>query len=345
MVQAATLAGVPAELLHMAAARPHWSIVIQDRQLDKRALLKLQVQQIIQSVQHRRWAWFFSIILSSIVFIFFGVALWQDWRALDLRAFQFRYGMLAVSWLAHGGGTLLGIWTWAWLMRQMGYAIPFKRHIKVYTRSTLARRLPGFVWWIAGRAYMYDRNGVSKLDTSAGAMLEMLITTAAALGVAILTAGFSSGAERSISVPILLALFGVCAGLLHPRLFELVRRRIPRAQPPRRVAWSQLLLLFGCEMAVIALGGLALYFMLAAIYQVESTALAGAMQGWALTIVSGTILFWLPFDFGLSSGLLALALSIFIPMPAALVVTVAWRCWTGLCELIWGLLGLAVRSE
>ena len=56
------------------------------------------------------------------------------------------------------------------------------------------------------------------------------------------------------------------------------------------------------------------------------------------------MLFWLPIDFGLSSGLLVLILGTFLPLPVALVSAIAWRFWVGVCELLWALLGLLVSS-
>ena len=318
--------------------------LLQDTETNRRALLPGRYQRFVQSLQRKRWQWLIGLILGVLVYSYIASRLWRDWQSFDLAAFQLRYSLLGLSWLAQAMGILVAMWTWALLMRQMGYVIPFKRHVKVYTATNLARRLPGLVWWVVGRAYMYDRNGVSKLETSAGAMLEMVLTTTAALSIAIVTSVVAGSPLQKVSPVVLLALLAVLVVLLHPRLFEIARRRLRTSATIPRIKWHQLLLLFGYEVIVVALGGIALYMMIAAIYQATPAVLIAAIQGWALTVVSGSLLFWLPFDFGLSSGLLAVILGAFMPTPVALVVVVAWRFWAGVCELIWGLFGLIVGS-
>jgi len=76
---------------------------------------------------------------------------------------------------------------------------------------------------------------------------------------------------------------------------------------------------------------------------VRSGGLAGAITGWALTIVASSVFFWLPFDLGFSSGVLTVAISMFVPAPVALVTVVTWRLWVGVCELVWSVLGLATQ--
>ncbi len=318
--------------------------MIHDAGTNNHTLIATCYRRFTRSVRDKRWQWAGGLIIGIVIYAYIAVRLWHDWSTLDLSAFQFRYSLLALSCLAQGGGTLVAIWTWMILLREMGYPIPFTRHVKVYTMSNLARRLPGFGWWVVGRAYMYDRDGVGKLETSAGAMLEMVLTTTAALCIAILTMAVSGTMAQNVSPFVLLALLTVLVSVLHPQIFALVRRRLRVSEAVPPIKWPQLLLLLACQGLVVALGGLALYWMLAAIHNVAPAALFGVIQGWALTIVSLSMLFWLPIDFGLSSGLLVLILGTFLPLPVALVSAIAWRFWVGVCELLWALLSLLLPS-
>lgn len=307
---------------------------------DKRSMVAAQGKRLISSIRTRRWQWLAGLVIGGTIYSYIGLRLWRDWRTLDLSMFQLRPGPLMLSWTAHTVGTLIAICTWMLLLRQMGYPLPLRRHIKVYTASSLARRVPGFVWWLVGRAYMYDRDGISKLETSAGALLEMLLIAAGATAVALLTMVLSVGTSQAVSPLVLAGLFVVLAALLHPRLFALIRRKLTLTVDLPAISWWQLVLWLINEMLVVTLGGTALYFMLTAVYPVPPAALLGAVQGWALLVVSGMLLVWLPVDFGISNGVLVLILSVFLPAPVAIVVVVIWHCWVAVCELLWGVFGL-----
>jgi hypothetical protein len=312
---------------------------------DKRSLITAQYQRLMNSIRSKRWQWLAGLAICAVVYGYIGLRLWRDWRTLDLSMFQLRPGPLFFSWAAHGIGTLIAISTWMLLLRQMGYALPLRRHIKVYTTSNLVRRLPGFVWWVVGRAYMYDHDGVSKLETSAGSLLEMILISAGATAVALLTMLLSFGTPQAVNPLVLAGLLIALGALLQPRLFALIRRRLTLAADLPSISWRRLAFWLINEMLVVTLGGLALYFMLAAIYPVTAVAALGAIQGWALMVVSGMLLVWLPIDFGISNGVLVLILSVFLPAPVAFVVVVIWRCWVAVCELLWGVFGLLLPAS
>lgn len=317
--------------------------MIRNNELHLRQMIETRVRRLLRSMQAKRWQWAAGLLICAALYGYVGLRLWRDWRGLDLSVFQLHYLPLGMSLLVQGAGTLLAIWTWMLLLRQMGYPIPFKRHIRVYTTTNLARRLPGFVWWVVGRAYMYDRDGVSKLETSAGSALEMILGAAAAAAVSAVMLLTTSLGDHQVNSVVVIAMLVALMSLLHPRLFSWLRARLGLSSAIPMIGWGHLLFWLVCQMMVIVTGGLALYWMLVAIYPIPTTAVFGAILGWSLTILSGSILFWLPIDFGISGAVMLLILSSFLPTPVALVVVVAWRCWVIICELIWGVCGLLMR--
>jgi len=300
-------------------------------------------RRLILSIQAKRWQWAAGVLIGIAIYSYIGLRLWRDWSKFDLSVLQFRYEFLGLSWLAHSAGTLLAIWTWMLLLRQLGRPVPFTRHLKVYTAANLARRLPGFVWWLVGRAYMYDHDGVDKRETVAASVLETVLIATAACTVVAISMAFPGLGTTFVSPFILIVLLVGFACLLHPRFIQMVWRRLHISDTMPRLSWRKILQVFGCEMLVVLLGGVALFLMLAAIYPVRSGGLAGAITGWALTIVASSVFFWLPFDLGFSSGVLTVAISMFVPAPVALVTVVTWRLWVGVCELVWSVLGLATQ--
>ncbi|NWG21519.1 MAG: hypothetical protein HXY39_14505 [Chloroflexi bacterium] len=59
-------------------------------------------------------------------------------------------------------------------------------------------------------------------------------------------------------------------------------------------------------------------------------------------MVTGSLLFWIPFDLGVTSGVLVIILSTMMPAPQALLILVIWRVWGMLVDLTWGAAGLTL---
>jgi hypothetical protein len=92
----------------------------------------------------------------------------------------------------------------------------------------------------------------------------------------------------------------------------------------------------------ILLGGVTLFFFCRSFGVIDNTILLLMVQYWALVVVSGTLVAWLPFDIGAMNGIIILALASFMPMPQAIAMLVAWRIWLTIIEMLWGGVGLVL---
>lgn len=268
----------------------------------------------------------------------------RDWRTLSLNDIRLNGWMLAACFAVQSVGILLGMYVWTLMLQQLGYRIGMRQHFKNYMLSNLARYIPGFVWGIVGRAYLYERDGGAKLDISLASVLEMVIFGMAGAIVALAALALPGSRGEGFSPLLLLGLVALCGVLAHPRVSGAVSRRLQARYPERQINlhWYHLPLWTLLNVVTVALGSWTLYWFCQALYPDTGNILVPAVQGWALTVVSGSLLFWMPIEVGISSGVLVLLLATAMPLPHALMTMVAWRVWNGLVSLVFGLAGLGL---
>ena len=296
-------------------------------------------QQLPRSVRLLIGLALFTLVNGLIIYY-----LLRDWRTLSLDDIRLNGWALAACFLVQSTGVLMGMYVWTLMLQQFGYRIGMRQHFKNYMLSNLARYIPGFVWGIVGRAYLYERNGGAKLDISLASVLEMVIFGVAGALVALAALALPGSHGEDFNPLLLLGLVALCGVLAHPRVVGFVARRLQARYPERQInlQWYHLPLWTALNVATVALGSWALYLFCLGLYPQTGSMLVPAVQGWALTVVSGSLLFWLPVEIGISSGVLVLLLATAMPLPHALMTMVAWRVWNGLVNLIFGLAGLGL---
>ena len=50
--------------------------------------------------------------------------------------------------------------TWAAIMESLGASLPYSTHLRYYCLANVGKRLPGTIWYVAGRGLLYARDGV-----------------------------------------------------------------------------------------------------------------------------------------------------------------------------------------
>lgn len=285
-----------------------------------------------------RIRWLIGGFLVSFILILIAYRVYRDWRALAKYQLSFRYPYLFASLLPQILGLLLAVYSWGLIIRQLGGPRRFKANLRIYSYSNIAKVLPGSIWFILGRVYLLEREGVNRLVASTAAILEWLLLGMAGASLCLLTLPFNKGLLLDLRFLILLALLGVIA--VHPRVFNSVANfvigKISQGRNEQvRVGLHDTFLWFSLDMIVIALGGLALFFVVNTVYPVSVTYLSATMGAWAITVATSNLLFWLPGTIVLKEGIMILFLSSAFPTSIALVIAVLWRIWLILCDLLW----------
>ncbi len=312
--------------------------------ISERPPLQVRARKWITAFQQSRWQWvvigLFFVLLNGYILY----RLYQDWG--QIRALEWPRPNIALLGLAAAvqfSGALLLVYSWTYVLRQFGYEVSFRRHFRVYMLSNLARKIPGFGWNIVSRVYMYRRDSGDVVKVTATSLAETAIFGVAAAVVALL-ALLLPGSQADFLHPGILA--GVIVGfvaLVPSPLFRPVLRWLNKGQAPEhQLRWPHLLSWAGMNVVVTLLGGLTLYLFCQAFGMIGPGDYALILQCWALTVVVGALLFWLPASTGVSNSMTVVILATLMPMPQALLLMVLWRIWINLTEIAWGGLSMLV---
>ncbi len=306
--------------------------------------LRSAAQRFRTSFQSRRWQWLLGLAFFLLVNGYIGYRLYQDREQIaQLRNVQIEPIWLGLAFAVQTAGMLIAVGGWGGMLRRSGYGIPLRTHFRIYALSNLAARLPGIGMVAVSRAFLYGQRGVDGVQVAVLALLEPPVFGFAGLIVALVTF-MVPGSTRDYANPWLLA--GVLAALLlllpSPLFRRLLDWLVARHPAAATLRWQHLLIWAVRNIATIILGGLALYFVCRSVSFIPESALIPLVQCWALLVVTGSLLFWIPFDLGVTSGVLVIILSTMMPAPQALLILVIWRVWGMLVDLTWGAAGLTL---
>jgi glycosyltransferase 2 family protein len=261
-----------------------------------------------------------------------GLLLYRE-RAL-LLTFQWQLDPLFLSG-AFGlffAGLVIATLTWATLMRRLGSTLPYTTHIDHYCLSQLAKRLPGTLWYLAGRSYLYKQDGESLRLVTFASSIELFITILSGSLTSLLFAGYSLSKQTPFPWGwVLVSVLGLL--FLHPKPLHYLLRRFNIVETPR-LHYAQLLLWVGLYSLIWILGGAVLYMVSRTVTPISLTELPYFIGSWSLVGTLSILVFFLPSNLGFTEVGLSLLLSPIIPSSLAVIVAVANRIFLLCCELV-----------
>jgi len=307
---------------------------------------------ILTRISLRQWALFLKrngglIKLSSMIFIglgftFVGYRLIRSWPELSDYRFRFHPGYFLLSLLLYSVGLMAAVLCWGLILRRLGEEVSFRRNIKLYCYSNLAKNVPGKVWYALGRVYLYEREGVAKTVTAMAIALELGLFVLAGSLLAGLMLPFSSVDLTGRDYAFIALL--LCAGaiLMHPPIFNRFANFIVKRQKedvdPIAVGFGDIVIWLLLNSAVLVIAGVALFCVMNAFYPTAAENLLTLIGAWALSAAAGNLIFWMPSGLGVNEGMLALVISSFAPFPIAVAAAIIWRAWGFFCEACWVLI-------
>jgi uncharacterized membrane protein YbhN (UPF0104 family) len=132
----------------------------------------------------RRWL---QIIVTLLVVIFFGIALYDIIPKVLSYPWNLQPGYLLIAsvlLIARGPVPVYGWWA---ILKQLGYALPWRPATRILYYSAMAGYLPGSVWHAVSRVYLAEKEGIPRTITTVSVVLESVLILLAALVVAALS--------------------------------------------------------------------------------------------------------------------------------------------------------------
>jgi uncharacterized membrane protein YbhN (UPF0104 family) len=261
----------------------------------------------------------------------------EDWSAF--------LGGLVIGFLLYPVSLVVQAFVWQLTIVRLAEVKGGWWDLEIYAYTHLVRRLPGAVWYLAGRTAMYRGRGVGAGVTLAASGVEwlLLMLAAALVYVAFTVAGGASfGAGLTVAAVLLIVAAlviqrSLMAGTRIRRLPVLRQKleNVPLERLPRETDIVLWLVLYG---VCYLIGGAILLVLIQGVVPDSTMGLGDATRVWALA--GGTSLLFstvIPAGLGVRELTLTVLLAPFASTAAAILAAVLLRLLFISGDLVWGL--------
>ncbi|MFL5733897.1 MAG: hypothetical protein ACJ78Q_11930 [Chloroflexia bacterium] len=291
---------------------------------------------MLQSPGVRRRVQVLAVVL---VVFFFGLAVYSQVPLILSYNWSFDpayFALAAILLVARGPVQVLPWWA---IMRRLGYALPFRKSIRILYHSALARYLPGQMWYAVSRVYLAEKEEVPRLVTAVSMGLEIALLVASAALVSSLSLLVWPNAPVWLGA---IVLVGFLALVLQPRLFFRVLNRVlvRLGRQPLAVELSGLDMLHLLAPFVFnwLVYGAMSFALTASLYPALPLQQAPGLAGlYTAAWLVGFLTIVVPQGLVVREGIIFTSLTTLlgVPAPVATAAALLSRLWTMLGEAIW----------
>lgn len=283
-------------------------------------------------------------VMAGLMIVIMALLVWQSRVALlaVLRTARYEYFAWAfVIYTISIGPTALG---WHLVMRHLGGPDDFILNLKIYVYTLAGRRLPGTLWYIAGRAVLYKRLGVSRRASSLASGIEVIlsIVSGSIIGAPALFSQIGVS-PASIMTFALIELIGL--SLLYPSVLHWLLARFGYQVEPGRLTVPRILAWLGAYVGTWISGGLVAFTVVSALHPLDLSQIPLIISLWALAGTAAFVTFLLPNNLGAQEITLSVLLSGIVPLPVAIASAVLLRVLTTIFDVMWSSLFLWEKNE
>ncbi len=284
------------------------------------------------------------------IFVFLGRMVWDHWSQLKGAPFTFEAFPLFLATLLFAFSYFIQIWAWYLITLKLKIALSPSETLKTWFYSQLGKYLPGKMWVLLGRVYFYESRGKSKKSISVALYFEMvtMIMAAGLIFLASLLLFKEIGSSSSgIHSGWLALLFSIGFLSLHPRVLEKILNwtlvRLKREPLTLSISYFDILwILFICIVSWVV-GGVGFYLFVDSLYPISSKYVVFLTGALAISSTLGLVAIFAPGGLGVREGVLVYLLSMMMPAPVAVIISVLTRLWMTLIEI--GLIGVIYSTS
>ncbi len=278
-----------------------------------------------------------TTVLIVITLAILGYLVYRQWDVIINYHWQLRPLPILSSFFFYSVALFWVAMIWGWVMNSLGPRLSFRKHIRYYLLSNIAKRIPGTIWYVASRLQFYVADGLEIKVTAVASAVEMVLISLAGILV-VLVSATQTLARYHISPFVLVAVFILGLALIHPRVIRWILRR--RNIEPRAMSYRRILLGILAYVISWVLGGVILFAIGNIIYPIPVENLPYFITTWSVVGIISSLLFFSPSNFGVTEIGLSLLLSTVVPSSIAVLIALAARVILMAYDVLWAGLSL-----
>ena len=279
-----------------------------------------------------------SIAILLIIVYFFGRVIDREWGKISGYNWSPHLSWLLLSILILFIVYLMAAFGWTLVLWMIGGRIGWVRGFYIFLLSIFGRYIPGGVWSVLGRVYLCRLEGIPDSRSSMSILLEQAYPIVSASIVFAASLLFWSDTRTVARMLPLLILLPTSFVFLHPKPFlsivNPILTRFGRGPLDISLTFNNMIILTFYYLFYWIVAGIAFYFFIRAFFPLELYYIPILSGMYAISFTAGYLSFFTPAGLGVREGILTLLLSLFIPTPVAIGVTLLSRLWLIGVELI-----------
>ncbi|MFX1411326.1 MAG: lysylphosphatidylglycerol synthase domain-containing protein [Promethearchaeota archaeon] len=271
----------------------------------------------------------------GLALLVIGSTVYHNWAEFQAFSWQLNPLPLVGAGVALVLAFGLNILTWYLISRVFGSRVGFWKDLEIYSFSTVIRRLPGIIWQLAGRTYLYHQAETTLAVPLWGTLWEIFVQVSSGMLLMALMLVLSPQLRAEFPGGMWALLFLIPIGwfTLRPRdAVSLVRRIVPKMTGEPNLTWHDVSVWTGLYVLSWILGGAILYFLICALDPQPWTLLPVFAGLVATSGVLSLLAAPIPGGLGVREISLLLLLQLYVQSPVAVAAVVMLRMWLLLGE-------------
>ena len=229
---------------------------------------------------------------------------------------------------------------WVAIIQKLGGRTDILNHFRIFCLANAARRLPGTLWYVGGRAVLYRQSDIPAKTVVIASGIEVVVIWCSGI-LAALPLVFVTRPEYVW--PWSVAALGLLVAILNPRVLRwALLRASPEWQPGRSGLLHVYMWILGDAVGWFV-GGLFLFAILTVYQSLPLTAIPVTIGAWTIAGTISMLVFFLPSNFGITEVTLVALLSGLVPTAVAVLAALSARILATLLDLVWGGVALLLQ--
>lgn len=284
-----------------------------------------------------------ALLVISVCFFFLGKTLYGNLAQISSHQWQLRPVPLLASFVLLGANLAVSALVWKMILNLFGIRLPFSQSFKITSVSAPGKYVPGKIWLYLGQIYLSQKAQIPK----GIALFSMLFLFGGYVLAGIVVFAFSLLFWEGFS-PLLVAVFLLLSLCLFWVLFSgrawkfmsgvlgRISGRFKDTAIPEQTTMDggifrigQILMILLADWMIF---GVAVYFLINSFHQIDVQHTIILCGIFAVSVLAGIVSFFVPAGLGVREGVQSYLLSLFIPVSAAVLISLAMRVWMVLGE-------------
>jgi len=277
-----------------------------------------------------------QVLLILVIFYFLARNLYLNWNKIVQYDWNINYYFLTYSFVLFVVGSILIALGWNLILRVLGGKLGYKRALKIFFITDLAKYVPGKVWTIVGKVYLCKKEGVPIAKTSASVVIQPLIQVIAGILMFLVSLPFWTKTHHLMNkLYLFFPLIPLGLVLLHPaimtKLLNFGLARLKQKPIELNIKYRDILLILLLWCGLWALTGITYYFLIVSLHSFPVSQLPVTI---GIFSIAGVSQFLTPSGIGVLEGVLTVLLGLYFPVPIAILIALLSRVWKTVAELV-----------